>query len=93
MIRVQRVTSSAGASTRHAGREGLVIVAEVEPRAFASLDRERTTLAVRSAVAAAHAIVPVDILLIRSGTIPRTTSGKLQRRACSARYEAGELHS
>lgn len=79
--------------TRGEGVEGLVVVAEIEPRAFASLDRERTTLAVRSAVATAHAIVPVDILLIRAGTIPRTTSGKLQRRACSARYEAGELHS
>lgn len=77
--------------TRGTGPEGLVVAAEIEPRAFASLDRDRTTRAIRSAVAAAHAIVPVDILLLRAGTIPRTTSGKLQRRACSARYEAGEL--
>jgi long chain fatty acid CoA FadD26 len=42
-------------------------------------------------VAAVHAITPADIVLVRSGTIPRTTSGKLQRRACSARYEAGEF--
>ncbi|MFT4167206.1 MAG: fatty acyl-AMP ligase [Microlunatus sp.] len=77
--------------TRGAGPEGLVVAAEIEPRASASLDRDHTVRAVRSAVAAAHGIVPVDILLLRAGTIPRTTSGKLQRRACSARYEAGEL--
>jgi acyl-CoA synthetase (AMP-forming)/AMP-acid ligase II len=77
--------------TRGDGPEGLVVVAEIEPRSLASLDHARTALAVRAAVAAVHAITPADIVLVRSGTIPRTTSGKLQRRACSARYEAGEF--
>lgn len=77
--------------TRGETAEGLILAAEIAPRAYASLDREQAKLAVRSAVAAAHGIVPADVILLRAGTIPRTTSGKLQRRACSDLYETGEL--
>jgi fatty-acyl-CoA synthase len=31
------------------------------------------------------------VLLVAAGTIPRTTSGKLARRACRAQYLKGEL--
>src|SRR5262249_28038245 len=38
--------------------------------------------------------LPVDeVLLVVKGTITRTTSGKVQRAAIKARYEAGELES
>jgi hypothetical protein len=32
-----------------------------------------------------------DVALVRSGTVGRTTSGKVQRAATKARYERGEL--
>jgi acyl-CoA synthetase (AMP-forming)/AMP-acid ligase II len=32
-----------------------------------------------------------DIRLVAAGVIPRTTSGKLARRACRAEYIAGTL--
>ena len=32
-----------------------------------------------------------DVALVRSGTVARTTSGKVQRAATKARYESGEL--
>jgi fatty-acyl-CoA synthase len=32
-----------------------------------------------------------DIRLLPAGAIPRTTSGKLARYACRARYLSGEL--
>jgi len=32
-----------------------------------------------------------DVAVVRSGTVARTTSGKVQRAATKARYESGEL--
>ena len=32
-----------------------------------------------------------DVAIVRSGTVGRTTSGKVQRAATKARYEQGEL--
>ena len=32
-----------------------------------------------------------EIAIVRSGTVGRTTSGKVQRAATKARYESGEL--
>jgi acyl-CoA synthetase (AMP-forming)/AMP-acid ligase II len=32
-----------------------------------------------------------DVVLVPSGTVARTTSGKVQRAAIKARYERGEL--
>ena len=32
-----------------------------------------------------------DVAIVRSGTVGRTTSGKVQRAATKARYERGEL--
>jgi acyl-CoA synthetase (AMP-forming)/AMP-acid ligase II len=34
-----------------------------------------------------------DVVLVEPGTIPKTSSGKLQRSLCKARYHAGELAS
>ncbi len=32
-----------------------------------------------------------EVVLVRNGTVARTTSGKVQRAAIKARYERGEL--
>jgi acyl-CoA synthetase (AMP-forming)/AMP-acid ligase II len=32
-----------------------------------------------------------DVVLVRNGTVARTTSGKIQRAAIKARYERGEF--
>jgi len=34
---------------------------------------------------------PRDVVLVRPGTLPKTSSGKLQRATCRQRYLAGEL--
>ncbi len=47
--------------------------------------------AISSAVFAGTGIAPVDIVAIRPGSLPRTTSGKTRRAACAALYE--ELRS
>ncbi|MBU3066771.1 AMP-binding protein [Nocardia sp. NEAU-G5] len=77
----------AGAS---AGSEQLVIVAERGTGA-AKLDSEPIAEVVRAAIAAKHGVTVRDLLLVPAGSIPRTSSGKIARRACKAAYLDGTL--
>jgi acyl-CoA synthetase (AMP-forming)/AMP-acid ligase II len=47
--------------------------------------------AVRRAVAEQHEAQVQQVVLLRAGTIPKTSSGKIQRRACRAALLAGKL--
>jgi fatty-acyl-CoA synthase len=38
-----------------------------------------------------HRLTVADVRFQPAGAIPRTTSGKLARRACRARYLSGEI--
>ncbi|MBX3379044.1 MAG: aminotransferase class I/II-fold pyridoxal phosphate-dependent enzyme [Phycisphaeraceae bacterium] len=49
--------------------------------------------AVRKAVIEEHGVSLHSIVLVRCGTIPKTSSGKVQRRACRSALLAGTLHS
>ncbi len=71
------------------GEERLVIVQEVERRRRNGL--EELAAAVRRAVAEEHEVQPYEVVLVRTGTVPKTSSGKVQRHACRAQYLAGEL--
>ncbi|MGI9124652.1 MAG: fatty-acid--CoA ligase, partial [Mycobacterium sp.] len=57
------------------------------------LDPAPALAAIRSAVARRHGIEVADIVLLPAGAIPRTTSGKLARRACRAEYIDGSLRT
>ncbi|MEV6361315.1 HAD-IIIC family phosphatase [Nocardia asteroides] len=66
-----------------------VVVAEVK-----STDPGELTAiegAVRAAVATEHSLTLAAVLLIRPGTVFKTSSGKIQRSACRAAYLSGEL--
>jgi amino acid adenylation domain-containing protein len=71
------------------GEERLVIVHEVERRR--GLDVEEVAAAVRRAVAGEHEVQVHQVVLLRAGTIPKTSSGKIQRHACRAGFLAGSL--
>ncbi|WP_280272610.1 fatty acyl-AMP ligase [Nocardia wallacei] len=81
---------TAAFAAEHGGSEELVVVAEVKLGAGGG-DLAELTAAVRSAVAAEFSITPREIVLVAPGTLPKTSSGKLQRHACRAEYEAGTL--
>jgi acyl-CoA synthetase (AMP-forming)/AMP-acid ligase II len=71
--------------------EQLVIVQEVE-RTY----RYRFTIgevidSVREAVTREHDLAPHEIVLIRTGTLPQTTSGKIQRGLTKQMFLAGSL--
>jgi len=46
---------------------------------------------VRRAIAEQHELQTYAVVLVRLGTVPKTSSGKVQRRACRAAFLAGEL--
>lgn len=73
----------------HSG-ERLVIVAERAPGAGRT-DPAPVTLAIRAAISRHHGIAVSDVALVAAGAIPRTTSGKLARRACRTAYLHGQL--
>ncbi|MDQ8153812.1 MAG: aminotransferase class I/II-fold pyridoxal phosphate-dependent enzyme [Gemmatimonadota bacterium] len=70
--------------------ERLVIAAEVGRHHDSASDRH-VFQSIRQRLGAASGVTPDEILLVRAGGIPRTSSGKLQRRACRAAFLAGTL--
>ncbi|MCF2539844.1 fatty acyl-AMP ligase [Streptomyces sp. FB2] len=72
-----------------AGTEQAVLVAEIAPDAVG--EAEKITDVVRSAIAEAHGLSVRDVVLVRPGTIPKTSSGKIQRHASRAAYLGGTL--
>ncbi|HEY1839881.1 MAG TPA: fatty acyl-AMP ligase [Mycobacterium sp.] len=73
-----------------AAGERLVIVAERAPGAGRA-ELQPVIDAIRAAVSRRQSLPLADVLLVAAGVIPRTTSGKLARRACRAQYLNGEL--
>jgi fatty acid CoA ligase FadD32 len=69
--------------------ERLVIVAERSRRS--PPDPEEVRRAVRAAVSTIHDLPLHDLVLVRPGGVPRTSSGKIARSACRERYLAGDL--
>ncbi|WP_227978886.1 long-chain-fatty-acid--AMP ligase FadD32 [Nocardia spumae] len=70
--------------------EQLVIVAERGPGGHKA-DPLPIADAVRGALSQRHGVTVRDVLLVPAGSIPRTSSGKLARRACRAAYLEGTL--
>ncbi|WP_369211252.1 fatty acyl-AMP ligase [Streptomyces flavofungini] len=82
---------AAAFSTEDGERERLVVVVEADGRLLNSLGAEEMSRRVHEAVRERNRIVPDDVLVVRRGSVPKTSSGKVQRRACKRRYESGDL--
>ncbi len=92
-----RPSAIAAFSVEHERQERLVLLAEVE-RTFLSqarspeADARRELLrTVREVVAHRHELAVHDLVVLRPGGLPRTTSGKIQRHACRTGYLDGSL--
>ncbi len=72
--------------------EQLVIVGERAPGSH-KLDLAPIADDIRAAIAVRHGVTVRDVLLTPAGAIPRTSSGKIGRRACRAAYLDGSLRS
>jgi 8-amino-7-oxononanoate synthase len=71
------------------GRERLIIVSEVERTRHK--DWTDVIQAIRRRVTAEHELPPDGIVLVRFGSIPKTSSGKIQRHACRSGFLDGSL--
>ncbi len=72
------------------GDHELVIIAERAAGTGRS-DPQAAVAAIREAVSRRHGVDVADVRLLQAGGIPRTTSGKLARRAARAGYLDGSL--
>jgi acyl carrier protein len=78
-----RSSSSAVFMIEVAGRERLGVVAEIERgRNRSPQELDDVFEAIRKSVSAEHEIPMEAIVLIKAGSIPKTSSGKIQRHAC-----------
>lgn len=72
------------------GDAELVIIAE-RATGTGRTDPQPAVEAIRAAVTNRHGLSAADVRFVPAGAIPRTTSGKLARRACRAQYLAGQI--
>ncbi len=69
--------------------EELAVAAELEPRT--SETHAHIARVLRSALVEVHGLVPAALALVPRGALPRTTSGKLRRRAAAMAFNEGSL--
>ncbi|MBP1689473.1 MAG: amino acid adenylation enzyme/thioester reductase family protein [Deltaproteobacteria bacterium] len=84
-----RPGGSAAFSIDGGGAERLVIVQEIDADAGAMVEEARA--AIRRAIAREHALHAHAVVLIAPRALPRTSSGKVRRRACRAAFQSGRL--
>ena len=75
-----------------AGEEKLVVITEPDRTQLRKLNLADVVSAVRGAVSAQHALQLHALCLVRPTTLPKTTSGKVQRRATRAAFLNAELN-
>jgi amino acid adenylation domain-containing protein len=86
-----RSGGAAAFSVEAEGEERLVVLAEMERRREA--ESGEAAEAARAALWREHEVAPWEVVPIRAGTLPKTSSGKVRRAASRAAYLAGELTS
>ena len=70
--------------------EHVVLVYEIEKKLPES-DMSEVMSCIRRALADEYELEVHNVVLVKSGTISRTSSGKIQRHACRADFESGQL--
>ena len=74
------------------GEERLGLIQELNRnRPLSEVDLKDVALKIREAISSQFEIRAHAVALARRGTLPKTSSGKLQRRACRAEWLDGEL--
>ena len=77
-------------SVDNGNEERLVVVQAANVNA-ARLEGESIFTGIRTAISQEHGLQVHEVVLVKSGSIPKTSSGKLQRFACKQAYLAGSL--
>ncbi|MDH2390770.1 fatty acyl-AMP ligase [Streptomyces sp. HNM0663] len=91
---VQRISALFGSSAAFAvesGRDHVVVVQEVRTGSCFEAELAQLSAAVRTCVAQEFEVAAENVLLVRPGTVRRTTSGKLQRTAMRRLFLDGRI--
>ena len=72
-------------------QERLVIVCEIERTHLRKLDADEVIRAICKAVSKENELEVYAVLLLRTGSIPKTSSGKIQRQACRTQFLNNQL--
>jgi acyl-CoA synthetase (AMP-forming)/AMP-acid ligase II len=86
-----RPSCGAAFTVENKGEEKLVVVQEVERTWLRKVDIDEVKRAIRKAVVQEYDLQVYAIALIRTGSLPKTSSGKIQRRSCRAKFLEGSL--
>lgn len=86
-----RPNCSAAFSVEVEGVERLVIVQEVERSYLRQLDVDQVVRVIRQAVCEQHQLQVYAVVLLKTASIPKTSSGKIQRGACRDCFLNGSL--
>jgi acyl-CoA synthetase (AMP-forming)/AMP-acid ligase II/acyl carrier protein len=73
--------------------EGLVVVCEVERTYLRKLNVDEIVRAIKLALSAEHELDLHGVTLLKTGSILKTSSGKIQRRACKAGFLEDSLNN
>lgn len=87
-----RPKGAVACAVERGGREHVLLLVECRKQ-LTSIEQEQVRADLRRAVAETHEVDLLDIVLLRGGVLPRTSSGKLQRLETRRMYLAGELAS
>ncbi|HYR86468.1 MAG TPA: aminotransferase class III-fold pyridoxal phosphate-dependent enzyme [Terriglobia bacterium] len=88
-----RPTFVAAVSVEAQHAERLVVAAEIRREARRELDTNALIERIRSAVAAEYEVEVSAVVLLRPGTLPKTSSGKTQRAVVRQEFLAGDLRA
>ena len=86
-----RAGAIASFTTEENGEQKLVVVTEIKRTFVRQLDVSSVSSRIRQAIAAQHDLQVHTVLLVKPGSIPKTSSGKIQRYLCRQYLMSGEL--
>ena len=73
------------------GEERLLVIQEIERNYRRKLNVDEVARAIRQSVAQKHELQIYAVVLLKTGSIPKTSSGKIQRHACRTGFGSGTL--
>jgi len=89
----QAVTATPGAAfgVENPKGEDLIVTQEIDRGYIDNVDRAEVAAAIQESIVLHYGIRASEVVLLQSGTLPRTTSGKVRRQKARDLYVAGKL--
>jgi acyl-CoA synthetase (AMP-forming)/AMP-acid ligase II len=85
----EALTLSGGAAFQCGGDERVIVVHELTRHGLRHAEHREVLDAIRAEVISQLGVLVTDIVLIKPGHLPRTTSGKVRRSKCRELFECG----